>query len=525
MCIGMEETMSKVVCEVCGTAFAETADQCPICGTAKTESSAPAAGEGADSTGYAYVKGGRFSQSNVRRHNSGQESLRRTVDEPKSQRREETPATEEEEVPAEMPQRRPRPEREATVERKPRKSSREEPENEQPSNIGLIIIVVVLLLAILSLCAYIAIRYINMNNAKNATEATEPSTSVTEPVDIPCTGLSVAGGITEKEFTDLTQQWLVEIVRAPLNTTDLLNVNYDETLVKVEREGDFWKVTPIGVGSAQIVFSCGDQSVTINVLCNITNLPCESIAIDGPSSYAFTDKNQKLTLGLILEPATTTEEITWSYDSAVISLLQTEDGWVVTPVASGETLLKVTCGAHSASINITVNLEAGFELLWRNGEKSWDITLTGYGAKWKIYNGEVDVSQIAFSSSDESVATVEGGYVYVWKNGDATITAAYGDQVITMIVRGRKIEETTEEPKYALSHTDVTISINETFKLTLKNIETGLPVDGVTFSVSEEGFITVDENGKVTGVASGKVTIYIEYEGVKYECIVRVRTA
>ncbi len=68
--------MNKIVCDVCGTSYPEDAVQCPICGTAKTDSSKTASGT---ETGYAHVKGGRFSQANVRKRNAGKKELPRVV--------------------------------------------------------------------------------------------------------------------------------------------------------------------------------------------------------------------------------------------------------------------------------------------------------------------------------------------------------------------------------------------------------------------------------------------------------------
>ena len=65
--------MSKVICDVCGTAYPETADQCPICGCAKPENARAAASdstaENISGSTYTYVKGGRFSKANVRKRN------------------------------------------------------------------------------------------------------------------------------------------------------------------------------------------------------------------------------------------------------------------------------------------------------------------------------------------------------------------------------------------------------------------------------------------------------------------------
>ena len=37
--------MSKVICDVCGTTYPETAQQCPICGCAKNTTAQTVAGE------------------------------------------------------------------------------------------------------------------------------------------------------------------------------------------------------------------------------------------------------------------------------------------------------------------------------------------------------------------------------------------------------------------------------------------------------------------------------------------------
>ena len=63
--------MSKIICDICGTSYPETATQCPICGCVRP-AEAPAVEESdGKAGGYTYVKGGRFSKSNVRKHNQG----------------------------------------------------------------------------------------------------------------------------------------------------------------------------------------------------------------------------------------------------------------------------------------------------------------------------------------------------------------------------------------------------------------------------------------------------------------------
>jgi len=63
--------MSKINCDVCGTAYPESATQCPICGCVRSAESTPVDGAASQDGSYTYVKGGRFSHSNVRKRNRG----------------------------------------------------------------------------------------------------------------------------------------------------------------------------------------------------------------------------------------------------------------------------------------------------------------------------------------------------------------------------------------------------------------------------------------------------------------------
>lgn len=66
--------MSKIICDVCGTSYPESATQCPICGCVRPAEVVTVSSEGnpvemPTSGTYTYVKGGRFSKSNVKKRN------------------------------------------------------------------------------------------------------------------------------------------------------------------------------------------------------------------------------------------------------------------------------------------------------------------------------------------------------------------------------------------------------------------------------------------------------------------------
>ena len=60
--------MSKIICDVCGTSYPESANQCPICGCVRSGDAVTVRGDTnnteVNTTGnYTHVKGGRFSKA------------------------------------------------------------------------------------------------------------------------------------------------------------------------------------------------------------------------------------------------------------------------------------------------------------------------------------------------------------------------------------------------------------------------------------------------------------------------------
>lgn len=442
--------MSKIVCDICGAAYPETETQCPICGTAKSD--APAAGDTAETAGYAYVKGGRFSKSNVKKRNSGNQELPRTV----------MPAPEKE---SSMPELQsapaaPAPEEPAKPEKnrpeRPRRQRRDEPTN----NIGLIVIVIILVLAIVAVCIYIGIKWVERINH----ESTEPSTSSTVlnhtggsnvapgPISIPCTGLRLP--FDETVLTSVGQIVQLSPIVQPSDTTeDVGYISADPRIATVDENGN---VTAVADGETIIYVTCGSYKVELKVICNV-GVPVQTTKPTEPEQTEPTEPFVVLVLN-------------------------------------------------------------------RN-----DFTLNGYGAKWDLYTDDaIDAAAISWTSSNESVATVTDGVVVAVGNGSATITAEYQGQIVTCKVYCNNVVKAS----FTLSHTEVTIKVGESFTLQARDSE-GLRIDPseLKFYTDKEGFITVDENGRVTGVQNNlnykeayKI-VYVEYNGEVLKCIVRVKDA
>ena len=159
-----------------------------------------------------------------------------------------------------------------------------------------------------------------------------------------------------------------------------------------------------------------------------------------------------------------------------------------------------------------------------------DFTSADEGFKWDLLKGidtmGVTASDITWTTSDPTVATVEDGKVTCVNRGQCTITATIGGQTVTCIVRCN-FDKAPETP-YALSHSDVTIRYDSGagsfFNLELKEKSTGAK-QAVTWTASVDGVVEISSTGKVTACNVTKayhITISTEYEGFTYSCTVHV---
>jgi len=262
--------MSKIVCDVCGASYPETESQCPICGTAKSES-AFAGGDTMRDGDYAYVKGGRFSKANVKKRNSGNQELPRTIpaEKPARQPKQEKPpkATKPKK---EKKQKAPRP----SVER--RRQMREEEESR--TNVGLIIIVILLVLAIVGVCVFIVREALDRMNPGNPTTSTSSQSGnvnptgnnqPTVPISIPCTSLRLP--ITEHTFAKVNDTLLLQPIPMPENTTETIKyISGDPRIATVDQNG---KITAVADGETTIYVVCGSCKADLKVICNVGVAP------------------------------------------------------------------------------------------------------------------------------------------------------------------------------------------------------------------------------------------------------------
>lgn len=231
--------MSKVICDICGTSYQETADNCPICGYSRILGMNELQEDILeDETILTRNRGGRFSQAAVRRKN-------KEIFDFDEVNAEDDEDEEEEDY------------------------DEEEYEEQPRSNSAVIVILVVVIMLLLAVTGFLFLRFFLPNRmaaeAIPTTEITIPSeteTEVTTEPTIPCQSIALTGGMTE--LNKEGQFWLLNVKVMPEDTTDDLSfASENESIATVTVDG---RVTAVAEGETTIYITCGKQQINCPVI-------------------------------------------------------------------------------------------------------------------------------------------------------------------------------------------------------------------------------------------------------------------
>jgi len=372
--------MNKIICDICGTKYPDTAEQCPICGYANAAVAATVATEIEDNfleniiqEPRSKVKGGRFSKTNVRKRGV-------PVGEEEEELEEETEMDEEEEE---------------TEEETFESEQVEEEEEEEPRKKGgilLNILLTLVILALLCVSGYIFVEYFlpNLLDSNETLAPTDPPVVQTEAPEteeptVPCAELVLDE--TDIELTEIGQMYLLNVAVNPADTTDTLTfASSNENVVTVNEEG---RVTVVGEGDATVTIVCGTQEIACSISVVLpteapTELPTEE-ATQAPTEET-TDATE--------EPTEATEAPTEAPSAA-------------------DPDVKLEINGNTDVTFKGKNLTFTFKL--KNGLKNEDVT-------WR--------------SENEAVCTIdETGTLKTTGRGTTNVVVRYGDQEVIIVVR------------------------------------------------------------------------------------------
>lgn len=331
---------------------------------------------------------------------------------------------------------------------------------------------------------------------------TVTSTSGTINVIVPITGVTLDKttgilnvGESEKLVATVT----------PNNTTEDKTVAWasSDPAVATVANGIVNAVAP---GTATITATAADVSATYTVE---VKQPLTGIALNATSENLL--KGQEFDLKVSYVPANATDEVTITWATSDETVATVENG-KVKALKEGTAVITATAKVDGTNREYTATCEINVEEIKLDSialdTKDFDLFLGDSKQLSVVYNPEntTDSRDVVWTSSDETVATVENGKVTALKVGTAVITATVGDKTATVtvtvpVVLIEGIEATLD---------NATIEVDGTANLTITTNPEKVTEEVVAvYASSDETIATVDENGVITGVKPGKATITV----------------
>lgn len=234
--------MSKVICDICGTSYQETADSCPICGYTRILGLDELTDDiMEEETILTRNKGGRFAQTSLRKKNKAIFDYDKVNSDDDDDEDEEDDDDYEE----------------------------EEYEEEPRSSSAVIVALVVLIMLLLAAAGFLFLRFLLPNMLE---KEAAPTTQVTVPVEteteatteptVPCRSIVLTGGMAE--LNKEGQLWLLNVKVMPEDTTDVLTyTSEDESIATVTVDG---RVRAESEGETTIYITCGKQQINCPVV-------------------------------------------------------------------------------------------------------------------------------------------------------------------------------------------------------------------------------------------------------------------
>ena len=133
--------------------------------------------------------------------------------------------------------------------------------------------------------------------------------------------------------------------------------------------------------------------------------------------------------------------------------------------------------------------------------------------------------KITWTSSNENAATVNNGIVTGVAPGNAMIVASCDDVKASsnIIVEPYETNIPIKVTKITLNKTSMTLEVGKTDKLSVSKIEpTGATCSTITWATSNKSVATVN-NGVVTGLSAGSVTITATCDGIKASANITIK--
>ena len=333
------------------------------------------------------------------------------------------------------------------------------------------------------------------------TATTTDGTDVSASCTVTVKPILVSSVTLDKQTAEVLRGETVTLIATVLPTdadnTTLVWTSSDETVATV-LDG---VVTTLKAGEAVITATTTDGT-DLSASCTVTVKPILVSALTLDKQTAEVLRGEKVTLSATVSPADADNTtLVWTSSDETVATVQ---NGVVTTLKAGEAVITVTTtdGTDlSTSCTVTVKpILVSFIAL----DKQTAEVLRGETVELKatFFPEDADNTTLVWTSSDETVATVQDGIVTTLKSGRAVITVSTTD--------GSNLSSTcmvTVKPKYEMVPAEVTLETGETVQLSITDGEKTLSVSKFTWVSQDSKIALVNNSGLVTCVGEGITTV------------------
>ena len=259
-----------------------------------------------------------------------------------------------------------------------------------------------------------------------------------------------------------------------------------------------------------LLVSCGGTEKDIEVA---------SIALSQPS--AEMEIGETLSLKATVSPSNAAYDgITWT--STKPKVASVSESGLVTAISEGNTTITVMAGGKTASCSVTV--VKGFVAITSIKLNKTSLEMIEGDTETltvSISPDDATDKTITWTSSKESVATVNNGVISAVSPGETTISAKAGDKTATckVTVQKKVIAVTSIE----LSKVALSLVEGESEALTATVKPENATDKTVSWKSSNNNIATVSENGTVTAIKEGEATITASAGEKTASCTVTVK--
>lgn len=265
-------------------------------------------------------------------------------------------------------------------------------------------------------------------------------------------------------------------------------------------------ITGVNPGDAIITVKSKDNDVSDSCMVRVVSKEAETLELN--ESDIEIRINESMELGVVVTPYELSNLITWVSDDESIAVV---DKGRVSGIASGKTIIRAIYGNKEAVSNVKVVLP----VTSLNIEKeSLKININDTSIiKTTIMPEEASNQELNWESSNPSIATVDNGTVKGISEGTTIITASIDGKKVTCEV---KVMIPADSIKLNKTKINLKKGASETLSATIS--PSYVTDNTITWTSSDEKIVKVDNNGKVTGMKTGKATITAEINGKKATC-------